>query len=67
MTQHIVVIGAGIVGAACAIELLRDGNRVTIVEPGEPGGEQEQLAAAMRLGRVSDSRYGVMRWGSRAK
>lgn len=40
MTQHIVVIGAGIVGAACAIELLRDGNRVTIVEPGEPGGEQ---------------------------
>ena len=40
MTQHVVVIGAGIVGAACAIELLRDGNRVTILEPGEPGGEQ---------------------------
>jgi D-amino-acid dehydrogenase len=40
MAQHVVVIGAGIVGAACAIELLRDGHRVTILEPGEPGGEQ---------------------------
>jgi D-amino-acid dehydrogenase len=40
MTQHVVVIGAGIVGAATAIELLRDGHRVTILEPGEPGGEQ---------------------------
>ena len=40
MTPHVVVIGAGIVGAATAIELLRDGHRVTILEPGEPGGEQ---------------------------
>jgi D-amino-acid dehydrogenase len=40
MVQHVVVIGAGIVGAACAVELLRDGHRVTIIEPGEPGGEQ---------------------------
>ena len=40
MTQHIVVIGAGIVGAATAVELLRDGHTVTIVEPGDPGGEQ---------------------------
>ena len=37
---HVVVIGAGVVGAATAVELLRDGHRVTIVEPGEPGGEQ---------------------------
>ena len=37
---HVVVIGAGIVGAACALELLRDGHSVTIVEAGEPGGEQ---------------------------
>jgi D-amino-acid dehydrogenase len=28
------------VGAATAVELLRDGHRVTIVEPGTPGGEQ---------------------------
>jgi D-amino-acid dehydrogenase len=40
VTRHVVVIGAGIVGAACALELLRDGHRVTIVEPGDPGGEQ---------------------------
>ena len=37
---HVVVIGAGIIGAASAVELLRDGHRVTIVEPGPPGGEQ---------------------------
>lgn len=40
MSRHVVVIGAGIVGACCAIELLRNGHRVTIVEPGSPGGEQ---------------------------
>jgi len=37
---HVVVIGAGVVGAASAIELLRDGHQVTILEHGEPGGEQ---------------------------
>ncbi|WP_237217121.1 NAD(P)/FAD-dependent oxidoreductase [Falsiroseomonas oryziterrae] len=40
MTQHVVVIGAGIVGAATALEALSAGFRVTIVEPGDPGGEQ---------------------------
>ncbi len=40
MPRHVAVIGAGIVGAACAIELLRDGHRVTLIEPGNPGGEQ---------------------------
>jgi D-amino-acid dehydrogenase len=38
--MHVAVIGAGIIGAATALELLRDGHRVTIVEPGDPGGEQ---------------------------
>lgn len=37
---HVVVIGAGIVGAASALEALRRGFRVTILEPGDPGGEQ---------------------------
>ena len=37
---HVCVIGAGIVGAATALELQRDGHRVTLLEPGEPGGEQ---------------------------
>jgi D-amino-acid dehydrogenase len=40
VSRHVVIIGAGIVGAACALELLRDGHRVTVIEPGEPGGEQ---------------------------
>jgi D-amino-acid dehydrogenase len=40
LSVHVVVIGAGIVGAASALEALRRGFRVTIVEPGEPGGEQ---------------------------
>ncbi len=39
-TRRIVVIGAGIIGAASAVELLRDGNHVTLIEPGDPGGEQ---------------------------
>jgi D-amino-acid dehydrogenase len=40
MSRHIVVIGAGIVGAASALALLEDGNRVTILDPGPPGGTQ---------------------------
>ncbi|MBK1662068.1 FAD-binding oxidoreductase [Paracraurococcus ruber] len=39
-TPHSVVIGAGIVGACTALALLREGHRVTILEPGPPGGEQ---------------------------
>jgi D-amino-acid dehydrogenase len=36
----VAVIGAGAVGAATALHLAREGHRVTIIEPGEPGGEQ---------------------------
>lgn len=36
----VAVIGAGAVGAATALSLAREGHRVTIIEPGEPGGEQ---------------------------
>jgi D-amino-acid dehydrogenase len=38
--SRVVVIGAGVVGLAAAIELLRDGHSVTIIDPGSPGGEQ---------------------------
>ncbi len=38
--MRVVVIGAGIAGACSAIELLRDGHQVTIVEPASPGGIQ---------------------------
>lgn len=40
MPRHVAIIGAGAVGAVSAIEALRDGHRVTIIEPAEPGGEQ---------------------------
>ena len=40
MTLQVAVIGAGIMGAACALALLRDGHRVSLIEPGEAGGEQ---------------------------
>ncbi|WP_316314008.1 FAD-dependent oxidoreductase, partial [Clavibacter michiganensis] len=32
MTRHVVVVGGGIVGAACARSLARAGMRVTVVE-----------------------------------
>jgi D-amino-acid dehydrogenase len=38
--SRVAVIGGGVVGVAAAIELLRDGHEVTIIEPGAPGGEQ---------------------------
>jgi len=37
--RHVVVIGSGAVGTVSAIECLRWGHRVTVVDPGEPGGE----------------------------
>ncbi|MBP0443545.1 FAD-binding oxidoreductase [Roseomonas sp. SSH11] len=40
MARHVAVIGCGIEGAASAVELLRAGHRVTIIEPAEPGGSQ---------------------------
>jgi len=40
VSNHVVVIGAGVVGAASAIELLNDGRRATLLESAEPGGEQ---------------------------
>ena len=40
MSRHVAVIGAGIEGAASAVELLRIGHQVTILEPRTPGGEQ---------------------------
>lgn len=38
--MHIAVIGAGIVGATTALELVKDGHQVSIIEPDQPGGRQ---------------------------
>jgi D-amino-acid dehydrogenase len=40
LNQHVAIVGAGIVGAATALEALSAGFRVTLIEPGDPGGEQ---------------------------
>lgn len=39
-SHHVVIIGAGVVGAASALHALRAGLRVTILEPGTPGSPQ---------------------------
>jgi D-amino-acid dehydrogenase len=38
--RHVVIIGSGAVGTVGAIECLRMGHRVTVIDPGRPGGEQ---------------------------
>lgn len=38
--KNIVVIGSGIVGACSALELVRDGHQVTLLDIGEAGGRQ---------------------------
>ena len=40
MAERVVVVGGGAVGAACALEAHRRGFAVTLVEPGDPGGDQ---------------------------
>lgn len=37
--RHVVIIGSGAIGTVSAIECLRAGHRVTVVEPSQPGGE----------------------------
>jgi D-amino-acid dehydrogenase len=37
--RHVVIIGSGAVGTVSALECLRAGHRVTVIEPGPAGGE----------------------------
>ena len=78
VTTDVVVVGAGIVGAACAFELAKEGLRVSVVDGGFIGGG----ATAAGMGHIvvmDDSeaqfaltRYSQMLWddlehGSSAK
>lgn len=45
--KHIAVVGAGIVGLAVALKLRRDGYRVTIYDPMEPGSQASAGNAAI--------------------
>ncbi|MEM8682906.1 MAG: 1-hydroxycarotenoid 3,4-desaturase CrtD [Pseudomonadota bacterium] len=62
MTEHIVVVGAGIGGLASALELCARGFEVTLVEQhNQPGGKMREVATAS--GRVdSGPTVFTMRW-----
>ncbi|HEV7225699.1 MAG TPA: FAD-dependent oxidoreductase, partial [Pirellulales bacterium] len=38
MAGHVLIIGGGVIGAACAHYLLKAGRRVTLIDQGEFGG-----------------------------
>src|SRR5262249_37759141 len=61
--KHAAVVGAGIVGAACAAALARDGWRVTVIEPGVVGGG----ATAAGMGHIvvmddSEAQFALTRY-----
>ncbi|CEI22984.1 Putative uncharacterized protein [Propionibacterium freudenreichii] len=52
MAKHVIVIGAGVVGLACAWRLRRRGHRVTLLDPSPASGASH--AAAGMLAAVSE-------------
>lgn len=47
MTQHVMVLGGGVIGLSCAFELRRRGFAVTVLEQGRCGGQASGAAAGM--------------------
>ncbi len=47
LPQETVVLGGGIIGLSCAFEAARRGNKVTLLESGELGGQASGAAAGM--------------------
>jgi glycine/D-amino acid oxidase-like deaminating enzyme len=51
--KHVVIIGAGIIGATSAYQCLNAGLRVTLVEP-EPPGDEQAASFGNRVVRLKD-------------
>src|SRR4030095_11667896 len=47
VSPSVAVVGGGIIGCACALELARRGCTVTLFERGAPGGEASGAAAGL--------------------
>lgn len=47
MTQHVLVLGGGVIGLSCAFELKNRGFAVTVLEQGKCGGQASGAAAGM--------------------
>ncbi len=57
LDDHILIIGAGIIGLTCAWRLARDGHRVFIIEARSPGAGATGVAGGM-LGLTAEVQYG---------
>lgn len=53
MSESVIIIGAGVMGCACALELLKQGESVTLLERALPGAESSAAAAGI-LGAQSE-------------
>lgn len=47
MKEHVIVLGGGIIGLSCALEAVRDGRTVTVIESHTFGGQASGAAAGM--------------------
>ena len=59
--HHVIIVGAGIVGVACAHELSSRGSRVSLIEAGPGPGVQGATAAGMGHVVVHDSQPDLLR------
>ncbi|WP_433216178.1 FAD-dependent oxidoreductase [Dactylosporangium sp. CS-047395] len=63
--DDVIVLGAGVVGLACAVRLLEAGARVRVVSAEEPGSSVSRLAAAVWYPTHTDADARVLTWAHR--
>jgi glycine/D-amino acid oxidase-like deaminating enzyme len=56
-TQHIAIVGAGIVGSSIAFHLARRGAKITLIDAGEPGKSTTSVSFAWMNARDKDPRH----------